>query len=299
MGRDPLEWDGGGRSGFRTDVVAKELLPAETAVALAAVRVEDPELRLPPRWTEPVAGDRHRRLLADDVPAEPDPRPSGELEAKAGRFGDRGRETVRQAGRLECDEERLRPAGERGETAETLRDAARLRAGIRPRRQVHDEQVHRPSGEERAGDRQALVERFGGEDDEPVETDAAGDGLDRIEGAGEVEPGDDRAVRLGLRGEPEGERRLARACVAPEGDAGAAGQAARAEDRVEGRETGPDDPVDRVAALRLRLRRQRCRRQRPDDPRSCRSPPRPEGRESSRHVRGDRRHQTRIIEQMF
>jgi len=54
-------------------VVEEELRAAETAIALAALGVEDPELRSSPRRTEPVPGDRHLRLLADDVAPEPDP----------------------------------------------------------------------------------------------------------------------------------------------------------------------------------------------------------------------------------
>ena len=189
----------------------------------------------------------HLRPLADDVAPEPDPRSAGELEAEAGRFGDggrRGRRSSPGGSRATSSvSDRRASAASRREPVGDLRGG---RAGVRARRQVDDEQVDRPAGEERAGDRQALVERVRRQDDEPVEADAAGDGLDRVEGAGEVEPGDDRAVGLGLRGEPEGEGRLAGAGVAAEGDAGAPRQAAGAEDRVERREAGPDDPLDAV-----------------------------------------------------
>jgi len=77
-------------------------------------------------------------------------------------------------------------------------------------RQVDDQDVDRTTGEEHPSDRQALVEGVRREDDEPVETNAAGDGLDRVEGAGEVEPGDDRTVGLGLGGDPQGESRRTR-----------------------------------------------------------------------------------------
>jgi hypothetical protein len=210
-----------------------------------------------------------------------------------------------QAGRLESDEERLRAAGQRGEPAKAIGDAGGSRAGIRTRRQVHDEQVDRPTGEERARDRQALVERVGGQDQEPVEAHAAGDGLDRVEASGEIEPGDDRAVDLGLRREPEGKRRLAGARLAAEGDTRAARQATGTEDRIESRKAGPDDPLRATAAGRFAredelrfLVRERCGRQRSDDPRSCRTPACLEGRQSSRHIRGERRHRP-TIEQMF
>ena len=210
-----------------------------------------------------------------------------------------------QARRLEGDEERLRAAGEGGEPAEAIGDLGGGRAGIRARRQVDDEEVDRAAGEERAGDRQAFVERVRGQDDEPVKPHAAGDGLDRVEAPGEIQPGDDRAVDLGLCREPEGEGRLAGARLAAEGDARTARQAARTEDRIERREAGPDDPLRTAATGRFagedRLRflvRERRRRQRPDDPRSCRAPACLEGRQSSRHVRGERRHRP-TIEQMF
>ena len=280
-------------------VVDEEVWAAEAAVALPALGVEDPELRPSPRRTEAVAGDGHLGLLADDVATEPDPRPSRELETEPGRLGDGRGETRGQAGRLEGDEERLRATGEGRQAPEPVRDLRGGRAGIRMRRQIDDEEVHRAAGEEGARDRQALVEGVRSEDDEPVQPDAAGDRLDRVERAGEVQPGDDRTVGLGLRGEAERERRLARAGVPAECHAGAPWQAARPEDRVECREAGPDDPVDGFRGRPRRLvLRQRCRRQRSDDPRSCRAPACLEGRQSSRHVRGKRRHRP-TIEQMF
>ena len=286
---------GGGGSGGEEEVRA-----AEARIALAALGVEDPELCPSPRRTEPVPGDGHLCLLADDVAPEADPASTGKLQPEAGRLGDGRGEACDQAGRLEGDEQRLRAAGERGEAAEPVRDLRGARAGVRARRQVDHEQVDRATGEERPRDRQALVERVRRQDDEPVQADAAGDGLHRVEGAGEVQPGDDRAVRLGLRDESQGEGRLAGAGVAAEGDAGAARQAAGTEDRVEGREAGPDDPVDglRGGPRRFLLRGKRRRCQRPDDPRSCRAPACLEGRQSSRHIRGKRRHRA-IIERMF
>jgi hypothetical protein len=73
--------------------VAEEVRLAEAGVAFATVGVEDLERGSPARWAGPIAGDDHLRLLSDDVPAEPDPRPAGQLQADAGRLADRGRET--------------------------------------------------------------------------------------------------------------------------------------------------------------------------------------------------------------
>ena len=277
---------GGGR-------IVEEVRATEARVALAALGVEDPELRPPPRRAEPVAGDGHLRLLADDVASEPDPAASRELQSEAGRFRDGRGQAAGQPRRLEGDEERLRPAGEGREAAQPVGDLRGARAGVRARRQVDDQQVDRSAGEQRPGNREAFVERVRRQDDEPVQANAAGDGLDRVEGPGKVQPGDDRAVGLGLRGEAEGKRRLTRAGVTAEGDAGAPGHAAGTEDRVERGEAGPDDPFDAGSRLRrgrLLLLGQRRRRQRPDDPRSCRAPARLEGRQSRRHIRRERRH---------
>lgn len=274
-------------------------MAGEAAVALPAVGVEDPELRPSPRRPEPVAGDGHLGLLAHHVAPEPDPGASRQLQAEAGRFGDGRGETSGQAGRFERHEQRLRPAGQGDEAAKPVGDLRMGRAGIRMWRQIEDEEIDRPSREERARDRQPFVERRRGEDDEPVQANAAGDGFDRIERPGHVEPGDDRALRLGLCREPERERGLSGARLTAERDAGAARQATRTQNRVKIAEAGPDDPL---AGLRRRgdgaLVRQRRRRQRADDPRSCRAPACLEGRQSSRHVRGERRH-GQTIEQMF
>jgi hypothetical protein len=297
----------------------EEVVAAEAGVTLTALRVEDSELRPPARRAVPVAGDRHLRPLADDVAPESNPRSPGELETNAGRLGHGGRQAGSQTRRLEGDEERLGAAGEGGEAAQPIGDTGGGRATLRSQRQIDDEEVDGPTDEQGAGDRQALVDRLRGQDDEPVEPDAAGDGLDRIEGAGKIEPGDDRPVDLGFCGQSESKGRLAGARVAAEGDARAARQPARPEDRVERRKAGSNKPLDAPAAGRFpgecrrfqdRLGREWCHRQRSvdqrswpgplsGDPRSCRAPAHLEGRQSSRHVRGKRRHQASMIEHMF
>ena len=302
----PGQVDRGGINGSGVEPV-KELVAAEAGVALAAVGVEDPQLRPPPRRAESVPRDHHLRPLADDVPAEADPAAPGELQPEAGRLRDGVAEPGPRGGRLEEDEERGGPPGERGETMEAIGDAGGPCGRLEARRQVDDEEVHRPAAEETAGDREALVEAVRRDDDEPLEADPAGNRLDRVEAPAGVQPGDDRAARLGLRDEAEREGRLAAPALAAEGDARRARQPAGTEDRVEGREPGRDDPVRRAEQCSLRhLLGQRRGRERADDlpdlsgyPRSCRAPARLEGRESSRHVRGEARHRTVIIEQMF
>ncbi len=276
---------------------------AETTVPLATLGVEDPELRPSARGSVAAAGHERLGPLADDVPPEPDPRSPGQLQPQSGRFGDGGRKPGRQARRLEGDEERLRPTGEPRQATQPLGDLGRGRAHIRTRREIDHEDVDRSTGEEHAGDRQALVERVRGQDDEPVEPDAAGGGLDRIERPGEVEPGHDRAVRLGLRDEAQGEGGGTGRRRAAERHAGGAREPARPDDRIEGRKAGPDDPLDAGPGLARgrrggsvvdvgRLGRERRRGQRSHDPRSCRAPSRLEGRQSSRHVRGEAGHRT-------
>jgi hypothetical protein len=252
MSGNPLDGAGGGGGsgrlvpiGFvsRWSGLVKEVVPAEAYVALAALRVEDPEFRPPIRRAVPVAGDGHLRPLADDIAPEPDPRSPGELEPDARRLGHGGCQAGRQPRWLDGDEERLGTASEGGQAAQSIGDAGSAGATFQSQWQVDDEKIDRPTGEQGSGDRQALVDRVRRQDDEPVEPDAAGDGLDRIEGAGEIEPGDDRPVGLGLGREPKGEGRLARACVSPERDAGAARQATGPEDRVQVGKAGPDDAL--------------------------------------------------------
>lgn len=104
-----MDREGAGRGGW----VDQELVPAEAGIALATVRVEDPERGPTPRRTEPVAGDERVRPLADDVATEPDPVAPAELEAQAGCLRHGRREAaVRSSGRIERHEQRVRPTGE-------------------------------------------------------------------------------------------------------------------------------------------------------------------------------------------
>ena len=299
---------------FRVDrggLVDEEVVAAEAGVALATVGVEDPEGGPPPRRAVAIAGDERLRPLPDDVAPEADPRSPGKLEADPGRLGDGGGKTpdrpAGEAGWLEDDEERLRPPGECRQPAEPIGDAGRaIRGGQPAARQVQDEQVDRASGQQRATDGQALVEGLGGDDHEPFEPDAAGDGLDRVEAARQVQPGDDRAGRLGLRGKPQDERRPAARSVASDRDAGRSGQTPRPEDRVEGREAGGDDAVVVGGGLvprpdigGWRHGRRRRQRERPDDPRGCGTPAGLEARDSGVHFGARSRHRTTRLEHLF
>ena len=303
-------WIDGGVDGVEGRL--DEALATEAGVALAAVRIEDPEGRPATRRAGPVAGDDHLRSLADHVPAEPEPRSSGELEAHAGRLADRTGDRGDEPLRFEHDEADPGPPGERREPAEAVGDAG---GTLEARREVDDEQVHGPAGEERAGDREALLRVGRRQDHEPLRPDATRHGLDRIERLRQVEPGHDRTRGLGLGDESQRERRPAARHLAPERQPEAPRQPARPEDRVELGEPGRED-AGRVRRRRRRLVRRLERHccQRPDDladarhlgdpavpkpPRGGRAPLRPEGRQGRRHVGGEARHRPASIEHLF
>jgi hypothetical protein len=288
----------GPSSGHWRDGGIDEAFTAEAGVALTAIRVEDPERRPATRRAGPAASYEDLGLLTDDVTTEAEPRSTRQLEADSRRLADGRHHRRDEPRRLEDDEADPRPSGEGREPAEAVGDASGV---LEAWREIDDEEVDGPAGEQRARHREALLGIGRGQDDEPFQPDAAGDGLDRVEGRGEIEPGDDRAGRLSFRDEPQGERRPPAREVASKRQAEPARQAARSEDRVEVGEAGREDP------RRISLRGcfgvfERDRRERADDladPRgSGRAPLRPEGRQGCRHVGGERRH-PRIIEQMF
>src|SRR5713101_7088886 len=111
-------------SGHWLDGGIDEVLAAEARVALAAVRVEDPERRPAARWACPAASDEDLRSLADDVPPEAEPRSTGQLETDPGRLADGRRDARDEPRRLEDDEADPRSSGERREPAEAVGDAS-------------------------------------------------------------------------------------------------------------------------------------------------------------------------------
>ena len=266
----PFELDRGGWIG---GFIKQEVVPAEAGVTLATLRIEDPERRPAPGRAVAVPGNQHLRALTDDVAPEANPRAPGEFQAQARRFGNRTRQTTSQPRRLQHDEQRLRPPGEGGKTSEPVGDGGRtIRGRKMPTGQVQDEQVHRAPGKQRATDGQALAKRLRRDDHEPIQMNAPGDRLDRIETARQVEPGHDGACRLGLSGDPEHEGRPAAGAVAADGDTRRTRQATRSQDCVERREPGPDDPFIGAGLIPglIGERRDGWRQgQRPDDPRSC------------------------------
>jgi hypothetical protein len=287
--------------------LGEEFLAAEAGVALASVRIQDPEGRPPSRWAGPATSDDHLRSLADHVAAEPDPRSARQLEPDPRRLTDGAGEAGRAGGvrRFEHDEADPRPAGQGCEPAEAIGEGApeeRVRALPVARRQVDDQQVDRSTGQQRAGDREALVGVGRRQDDEPLRPDPPSHDLDRVERGREVQPGDDGAAGLRGRGESQRERGPAARRITPQRDAHAPRHAAGAEDGVELREPGREDSVG------IRLREgsallERDRRERADDvpgeARCGRAPARSKRRQGRAEVRIGCRHRTPSIEQMF
>ena len=245
------------RGGLLGELVDQEAIPAEAAITLPAVRIEDPERR-PPSWRAvSVPGDQGFRALADHVTPETDPRSARQLEAKAGRFGHGTREGSAESGRLEHHEQGLRSTGKSSQATEPVRDrdglARRGRPGLGDRTtlgEVENEEVHRTTGEQRAADGQAFVERLWRDDHQPFEPNAPSDGLHGIEAPGQVQPCDDRSGCLGFSGKSQDKGGPTAGAISPDGHARRAREAAGTQDCIECSEPGGDDPP-----IRLRPRR--------------------------------------------
>ena len=282
-------------------VVDEEVRAAEAAIALAALGVEDPELRPPPRRAEPVAGDGHLGLLADDVAPEADPRSAGELEAEAGRLGDgRGEAAVRPGGSRATSSVSARRARAARRRSRSATFAAVVPGSGRGGRSITSRSTERPASSAPAIDRPSSS----------------------VSGVRTTSQSS-RTPRATASTGSRARARSSQATIAPSAWASATRRRARvvlpelasprrATLALRGRPPGPriassaGNPVRTIrstvpwwaAAPRPAPPRQRRRRQRPDDPRSCRAPACLEGRQSSRHVRGKRRHRS-ILEQMF
>ena len=109
-----------GRAAARID---EERVLREAGIPATALGVEDPQLGPATRRSEPVPADEHLGPLPDHVPAEPDPRAPGKLQAERRGRGDRGRQLPPEARRLEDDEQDAGPPGERRESFEAVAQA--------------------------------------------------------------------------------------------------------------------------------------------------------------------------------
>lgn len=223
---------GDGRSGVRRGVQQ----PLQGERPLPRVEVADGQLGGAARCAAPIADDGHGRPLPDHVPPDPDPAAPLELQAQAAAFPQRTVERVRQAHGLEGQEPRSDPPGMGRQASQEDGVPDGQASG-----EVQDQEIHGPSGEERAGQPEAFVGASGPDEHEPAQVHASSDRFQRVERAREVQPGDDRAGGLGLSHAAKGECRLARGAPAPERGARPAGQAAQGQDRIQAREAGRDD----------------------------------------------------------
>jgi hypothetical protein len=241
------------------------------------------------------------------------PRPPRQLEPQPGRLCNGRRDAADEVCRFKDDHAHAGPPAKRRQPAEPIAEATRTRPG----RQVDDDEINGPAREQRPGDGQSFVEVRRADDDEPLRPHAAGHGFHRIQRAGEIQPGDDRAIGLGFGDVAQGEGRPAARGVAPERGERAARDAALAEDPVQRREAGrmdaPDLALERQSrrlsirrsarfGLLWRLHRQRRDRERSHDlGRESRRSGTPACAEvGKRGGHGRRRHRhARRLEQMF
>ena len=105
---------------------------------------------------------------------------------------------------------------------------------------VDDEHVERARADQHVGDLERLLPRVGLGDEQIVDVDADGRGVDRVHRVLGVDVGADAAVALGLGDDVRGERRLAGGLRAVDLDDPAPGQPADAEGEVEGERTRRD-----------------------------------------------------------
>ncbi len=172
---------------------------------LPVVEVVDLQLDLTSGWPEAVLGHGHGCALADDVPTEPEPADTLQLQAHAGRLGQGAMKRRGEIERLE-DEELDADAS----SVSRQPSQERLVGERQARRQVEHEEVDGTAGDERAGQAQPLPRLGRSEDDEPAQVHPASGSLEWIEGPAAVQPGHDAASGLCLGDGAQRQRRLAR-----------------------------------------------------------------------------------------
>jgi len=201
------EWRGPPRWSTRWPTI-EQLVPLEAPISRATFRVQDLELHRPTRGTVPVPNRRHRAALPDHVPSEPDPAGSHQVETQPAGLAQRGGQPRPDRARFHHHQQRPRPPGNRCKPAQPVTDTHPRDSRILGIRQVHDQQVHGPCGEQRGGQLERLIEIDWREHHEPFRAYAASNRLHGVEGTSEVQPGDDRSCSLRLSGYPQRQRGL-------------------------------------------------------------------------------------------
>ena len=289
--------------------LSQELGPRQAGITQPALRVQDSQFRRTARRPKPIP--RHADLgpLAHHVAAQSNPGSPPQLQPQRRDLGKGARQGGGKARWLQDEQLDAGSTSQGSQSAETLGQVRRRNPGSRQGsgRQVQQQQVHGPILEKHGRHRQRLLERIGRQDDQPLELNAPGNGLHRIQASGQIQIRRDPAGSLGPGHGLQRERRLAAGPIAVEDRGCGARQPAQPKDRVQGAKAGGYRPIrrGRQAArqhLRVHVRtRSRSHRQRPhhfDSPRwvscaparSCPAPAFLERRQSGLNVRGRGRH---------
>ncbi len=231
--------------------------PPDAALSVALVGIPDLQLDLAARRPEPVLRHRDLCTLPDHIPSDADPGPALQVEPHPRGLGKRAPQGRREIDRLERHEPRTDLPGAGRQPPEQRLSVARHLFG-----QVGHQHLDRASPEQRAGEPEPLGRIGRPEHQQPGQIHAAGHRLERVEGAGEAQPGGDRPPCLRLGDEPQGERGLAARQIAAERHLGFADEPTGTQDRIEGGEPGGDDAVvERREGVQQGRGRQRQRRE--------------------------------------
>ena len=229
----------------------------QRALAADALAVHDVELGLPERRGHLVLHDLDPGAVADDLDAvldgldaadvEPDRRVELQRPAAGRGLGRAEHHADLLAQLVDEDADGVRLVEVGGELAQRLGHEPGLEADVgvahlaldlgpgreRGHRVDHDH-VERTRADQHVGDLERLLARVGLGDEQLVDVDPDGPGVDRVHGVLGVDVGADAAVALGLGHHVHGEGGLARGLRAVDLDDPAPGQAADAEGQVEG-----------------------------------------------------------------
>ena len=177
---------------------SQQLIATQACVPRAALRVQDPKLRRPPRRPVPIPRYANLGPLPHDVPPEAYPGPPAQLQTERGDLGDRAGYGRGQIRRFEHKQLDLRSTCQRRQSVQSLAESGRgqTRAIARQRRQVQQQQVHRSVLKKHRRHRQRLLEGVRREDDQPFERNAPSRRLHRIAATREVQVGGYPAGRL-------------------------------------------------------------------------------------------------------
>ena len=250
--------------------LSQQLAPRQAGIAQPALCVQDSQLRRTARRPKPIPRHADLSPLPHHVPAQPNPGSPAQLQPQRRNLGESAGQGGGKAGWLQNEQLDARSTGQGSQSAETLGQVRRRNPGAHePGRQIQQQQVHRSILEKHGRHRQRLLERIRRQDDEPLELNAPGNGLHRIQASGQIQIRRDPAGSLGPGHGLQRERRLPAGPIAVQGRGCGARQTAQPQDRIQGAKAGRYRPIrrGRQAArqhLRVDIRtRPRGHRQRP------------------------------------